>query len=610
MEKTAQIAKLLRYYSLVITTKAGSGHPTSSLSAADLMAVLFAEGFFRYDISKPKDNNNDRLIFSKGHASPLFYSLWKIAGGISEKELMTYRQFDSPLQGHPTPQFKFADVATGSLGQGLSIGAGFALNTKMENLSYKTFVLLGDSEMAEGSIWEAMEFASYYKLKNLIAIVDVNRLGQSTQTMLGWDTKKYEERIKAFGFETIVIDGHNLSEIRKAYSKVDYTTKPFMIIAKTIKGKGVSFLENKEGWHGKVLKEEELQKAIEEIGKVDLDFKIDLPKPHKPSSAKASEGRGKTGKKEFENYKVSQMVATRKAYGNALVRIYPKYPNLIALDGETSNSTYSEIFREAYPDRYVEGFIAEQNMVGVALGLSKTGNVPFASTFSAFWTRAFDQIRMSAYSEGNIKFVGSHAGVSIGQDGPSQMGLEDISMFRSVLGSVVLYPSDANSTDKLVEQAAKHEGIVYIRTTRMETPVIYERNEKFQIGGSKTLFKTNNDNFTIVAAGVTLHEAIKAHSELLKQKINIRVIDLYSIKPIDQKSLEKASGETKAIIVVEDHYESGGICEAVRSNLPNSKTPIHSLAVEKMPQSGKPAQLLNYENISSEAIVKLVKSLL
>ena len=433
MENTLEIAKLLRYYSLVISSKAGSGHPTSSLSAADLMAVLFTEGFFRYNIADPRNFNHDRLIFSKGHASPLFYSLWKVAGGISEKEIMTYRQFGSMMQGHPTPSFKFADVASGSLGQGLSVGAGFALNAKMESLNYKTFVLLGDSEMAEGSVWEAMEFASFYKLKNLVGIIDVNRLGQSRETMLGWDTKKYEERAKSFGFESIVIDGHDFSDIRKAFSKADYVQKPFMIIAKTIKGKGVSFLENKEGWHGKVLKEEDLKKALEEIGEVDKNLLINLQTPQKQTLKKIE-----VENKKFDHYKKGEMVATRKAYGNALVRIYPKFENILSLDGETSNSTYSEILRNAYPDRFIECFIAEQNMVGVALGLSKMGQLPFVSTFSAFFSRAFDQIRMSSYSQGNIKFVGSHAGVSIGEDGVSQMGLEDISMFRSIFGSVVL----------------------------------------------------------------------------------------------------------------------------------------------------------------------------
>ncbi len=608
MEQTEKAARTLRYYSLLITSKAGSGHPTSCLSAADLMAVLFAGNVFHYDTSNPKNINNDRLIFSKGHASALFYSLWKIAGGISEKELLAYRQFGSSLQGHPTPDFKFADVATGSLGQGLSIGAGFALNAKMESLDYKTFVLLGDSETAEGSNFEAMQFACYYKLNNLVGIIDVNRLGQRGETMLGWDTAKYEQRASSFGWETIVIDGHNFGEITKAFSKVDYVKKPLMIIAKTIKGKGVSFLENQEGRHGKVLKEDELKKALSEIGEVSESLLIDLPKPQPRRLASRQPRR--LAEQASKQYKKGESIATRKAYGNALVRIFPDFPNIVALDGEVSDSTRSYLFKEAYPQNFIECFIAEQNMVGVALGLSKFDKIPFVSTFSAFFSRAFDQIRMAAYSGANIKFVGSHAGVSVGQDGPSQMGLEDIALFRSVFGSTVLYPSDAVSTDKLVEKVAKHKGIVYIRTTRMETPVIYSLDEEFKIGGSKTIRQSEKDQVTIVAAGITLHEALAAYDELLKQKITARVLDLYSIKPLDEQSLLKAAKETAAIITVEDHYEAGGIGEAARSCLSDTKTPVYSLFVSKMPKSGKPQELLDFEEISSKAIVKKVELLL
>lgn len=602
MEKTEQAAKLLRYYSLLLTSRAGSGHPTSCLSAADLMAVLFTGGFFRYDISNPRGINNDRLIFSKGHASALFYSLWKVAGGISEKELLTYREFGSSLEGHPTPDFKFVDAATGSLGQGLSIGCGFALNAKLENLEYKTFVLLGDSEMAEGSNWEAMGFASFYKLNNLIGIIDVNRLGQRGETMLGWDTKKYEERASSFGWETIVIDGHDFGEISKAYSKADYIKKPLMIIAKTIKGKGVSFLENQEGRHGKVLKEDELKKALKEIGQVSENLIIDLPKPPSFSLIKQ-----KTNIEQAKiSYKKGDRVATRQAYGSALVRIFPNFPNLIALDGEVSDSTRSYLFKEQYPQNFIECFIAEQNMVGVALGLSKMGKIPFVSTFSTFFTRAFDQIRMASYSNANIKFVGSHGGVSVGEDGPSQMGLEDISLFRSVFGSVVLYPSDAVSCDQLVEEAAKHKGIVYIRTTRMDMPVIYDSLEKFLIGGSKVLRESKDDQVTIIAVGITLHEALKAYDELLKQGIKVRIIDLYSIKPIDERTLKKAANETKLILTVEDHYEAGGIGEAVKSCLSDNKIQTYSLFVSKKPKSGKPEELLDYEEISAKNIVKEV----
>ena len=611
MEKMEEAAKLLRYYSLLMTSKAGSGHPTSCLSAADLMAVLFTGGFFRYDINNPRNVNNDRLIFSKGHASALFYALWKIAGGISEKELMSYREFGSPLEGHPTPDFKFADAATGSLGQGLSIAAGFALNAKMGKLDYKTLVLLGDSEMAEGSNWEAMGFASYYKLKNLIGIIDVNRLGQRGETMFGWDTNAYEEKAKAFGWETILIDGHDFGEISKAYSKADYVKKPLMIIAKTIKGKGVSFLENQEGRHGKALKEDELKKALLEIGEVSESLLISLPKPQSPKPQPLRLSKLQPLRlKESLQYKKGDMVGIRNAYGNALVRIFSKFENMIVLDAEISNSTYSEIFKKEYPESFIECFIAEQNMVGVSLGLSVMGKLAFVSTYGAFFTRTFDQIRMASYSNANIKFVGSHGGVSVGEDGPSQMGLEDISMFRSVFGSTVLYPSDAVSADKLFEQAAKHKGIVYIRTTRMETPVIYSSNEEFPIGGCKILKQSDEDQVTIVAAGITLHEALKAYDELLKKGIKVRIIDLYSIKPIDEKTLKKAAKETKFILAVEDHYEAGGIGEAVKSCLSESKMPVRSLFVSKKPKSGKPEELLDFEEISSGAIVAKVISLL
>ncbi len=606
MDKAAQVANLLRYYSLLTTSKAGSGHPTSCLSSADLMAVLFAGGFFHYDLKNPKNPFNDRLIFSKGHASALFYSLWEIAGGISKEQLLTYREFGSPLEGHPTPDFEFTDAATGSLGQGLSIGAGIALNSKLDGTSYKTFVLLGDSEMAEGQIWEAMEFASFYELKNLIGIVDVNRLGQRGETMLGWDVAQYRERVEAFGFETKIIDGHDLVEIKAAYDEALYSERPFMIIAKTVKGRGVSFLENKEGWHGKALDDEKLKKALQEIGEVDEDLRIELAEPLE------QEIKNKTVPFEtrIDGYKKGEMVSTRKAYGKSLTKIFSDYQNIVVLDSEVSNSTYAQIFKEKYPESFIESFIAEQNMVGVAVGLSAMGKIPFVSTFAAFFTRAFDQIRMAAYSKANIKFAGSHAGVSIGQDGPSQMGLEDLSMFRSIFGSVVLYPSDAISTDKLVEKAAELDTISYIRTTRMDTPVIYDGKEEFKVGGSKTLKESIVDKAAVIGAGITLHEALKAYEELLKEGIKVRVIDLYSIKPIDKKTLRKAALETKLILTVEDHYPEGGIGGAVRSALSDSKVSIYSLAVSKMPKSGKPEELLDFEEISSKAIVGKVKSLI
>jgi transketolase len=607
VENLRKIATLIRYYILFMTTEAGSGHPTSSLSATELMACLLFGGVFRFDVDHPACPNNDRLIFSKGHASPLFYALWAAAGELTEKDLLTYRKFGSALEGHPTVAFPYVEAATGSLGQGLSIGVGMALNAKyLDKLPYKTYVLLGDSEMAEGSQWESMEIASYYKLDNLIGVLDVNRLGQRGETMYGWDLEAYVKKISSFGWKTRTFDGHSIPEILAAYEEALHATdQPVMLIGKTVKGKGVSFVENRNGWHGRALKREECDRALKELGEIDKSVRgeISLPEDLKPKQQVAG------GAVRKMDYPADKPVATRKAYGNALVRIFPQFPNLVSLDGEVSNSTYAEIFKEAFSERFFEMYIAEQNMVGAALGLSRRGKIPFVSTFGAFLTRAFDQIRLSQYSDTNIKFVGSHAGVSIGEDGPSQMALEDIAMFRAILGSVVLYPCDAVSTDRLVEEAAKWDGIVYIRTTRMETPILYGPEEKFVIGGSKVVRKSEKDRATVIGAGVTLHEALAAYEALKKEGIFIRVIDLYSIKPIDEKPLREAANATRAIITVEDHYPEGGMAEAVRSALFASPAPIHSLAVRKKPKSGKPDELLDYEEISRAAIIKKVKEI-
>jgi transketolase len=604
-----KLARLIRYYILVCTTEAGSGHPTSSLSATDLMAALLFDGFFRYDADHPEHPNNDRLIFSKGHASPLFYALWTAAGKVTEEELMTYRKFGSYLEGHPTVNFRYTEAATGSLGQGLPIGVGIALNAKyLDRLPYRTYVLLGDSEMAEGSQWEALELATHYKLDNLVGILDVNRLGQRGETMYGWDLDAYARRITAFGWETILIDGHNFSEIRAAYQKaVKGTGKPLMIIARTIKGKGVPLVEDKNGWHGKPLNREQLKEALQALGEVDrsLRGKIAKPedlKPGNPMPAASPE----------PSYESGKPFATRKAYGNALKRIKPAFPSIVAVDGEVSNSTYAEIFRDAYPDQYFEMYIAEQNMVGVALGLATRGKIPFASTFAAFFTRAFDQIRMSQYSRANMKFAGSHAGVSIGEDGPSQMGLEDIAMFRTIQDSVVLYPCDAYATERLVEEAAKQKGIFYIRTTREATPLLYGPSDTFPIGKSKVLKRSENDAVAVIAAGVTVFEALSAYDELKKQGIEVRVIDLYCIKPIEKEAFREAIGEVRSIITVEDHRPEGGIGEAVKSVLADcgKAIPVYSLAVRKMPKGGKPTEVIEYEEISKNAILKKVKEAL
>ena len=621
IEKIEKLAKLIRYYILRMTTKAGSGHPTSSLSAADIMTALFF-GKLRFDLKNPQNSANDRVIFSKGHASPLLYALYVAAGELTEKELDSYRQFKSPLEGHPTPNFKFAEVATGSLGQGLSVGVGMAIalraqfqisNFKFQILP-KVYVLMGDSEVSEGSVWEAMELASYYRLGNLVGIIDVNRLGQSGETMLDWDTEIYKKRVEAFGWQAYVVDGHDFGQITKAFDSIPSDSeKPQMIIAKTIKGKGVSFLEDREGWHGKALGQEDYEKAIKELGEVDRKVRGEITKPSKSLlkfSTRSNSNYSSSKVEKFPSYRIGEEVATRKAYGEALIKLGSQNPNVVVLDADVKNSTYTELFKEKFPDRFFEMFIAEQNMVGTALGLSKRGLVPFVSTFAAFFTRAFDQIRMTAISRGNVKFMGSHAGVSIGEDGPSQMGLEDISLFRSVFGSVVLNPSDAVSCEKLVFEAANHEGIVYIRTARPATPVIYKNTEEFRIGGSKVVKSSSNDRVTIVACGVALIEALKAADELAKKDINVRVIDAYSIKPIDEKTLKTAAKDTKAVITVEDHYFEGGLGDEVLNALSEEKVVVHKLSVSKMPMSGKSQELLDYEGISEKAIIKKVLGIL
>jgi len=606
-EKLTKIAKLIRYYCLIATTHAGSGHPTSALSAADLMTGLFFGGIFRYDVDHPEHPNNDRIIFSKGHASPLFYSLWAAAGQLTEEDMLTYRQFGSPLEGHPTPAFRYVDAATGSLGQGLSIGVGMALNAKyLDKLPYRTYVLLGDSEMAEGSQWEAIQIGAHYKLDNLVGILDVNRLGQRGETMYGHDLQAYDDRIRAFGWNTVVIDGHSFSEIVAAFRKVaEMSGRPAMIIARTIKGKGVSFVEDRNGFHGKALDQKDLQKALEELGEVDKSITTEIVKPEgkKPQNA----ATGSAGK---IHYPGEDSVPTRTAYGNALQRIYPAFPAIVCLDGEVSNSTRADHFKEAYPQRFFEMYIAEQNMAGVAVGLSCRGKIPFVSSFAAFLSRAFDQVRMSQYSDANIKIVESHAGVSIGQDGPSQMGLEDLAAFRTILNGVVLYPCDAVSTENLVEEAAKYKGIAYIRTTRMGTPLIYDQKEKFPIGGSKVLKKSQQDAATVIGAGITVHEALKAYEILKKDGISIRVIDLYSVKPVDAATLESAAAETGRLVTVEDHYAEGGIADAVREALTTTGVPLYALAVRKKPKSGKPDELLSFEEIDHTAIVKKVNEII
>lgn len=634
-----KIARALRYDVLTSTTKADSGHPTSCLSAVELMTVLFFAGFLKQDTKNFKNIFNDRVIFSKGHAAPLLYSLYHRAGVISQNLLLSLRQFQSPLQGHPLPDknLGFIDVATGSLGQGLSIALGMALGLRLKFKQLKInqvflphiFVLLGDSEIAEGENYEAMNLASYYQVNNLIAIVDVNRLGQRGETMAGWKLTFYQKKFSAFGWQTFVInDGHNLEEIFLTFKKIARlkTNQPMAIIAKTIKGKGVSLLENQENWHGKTLSKSQLNQALKELGKIDLGIKEEIKKPTKSITLSQPEIDEKIKKillklEEKTSFLINNnqdlktvFYSTREAYGDALVELGKENQNLVVLDAETGNSTYAQKFKNVYPERFFEMFIAEQNMISVAVGLSKVGFIPFASSFAAFLTRAFDQIRMAQYSDSNLKICGSHSGVSIGPDGPSQMGLEDIAMMKSILTSVVFYPSDAISTKKLVKIAFTNRGIFYLRTTREKTPIVYQENDEFFIGGSKIHYssiKGKTDQCAlIVTAGITLFEALAAQKELEKKNIDIVIVDAYSVKPIDDLTIKQLAKNYPHIIVLEDHYPYGGLKESVIDCLKNHKTAsFHHLAVFKIPSSGKKEELFSFEKIDKQAIINKIKSI-
>ena len=602
-----QKATNLRIHSITSTSEAGSGHPTTCLSAADIVSALFFHAM-RYDTTDAQNPNNDRFILSKGHAAPLLYAAYAEAGIIPSDKLHTLRQIDSILEGHPTPRFEWTEVATGSLGQGLSLGVGMALNGKYLDASdYRVYVLLGDGETAEGGVWEAAALASHYQLNNLVGIIDVNALGQSQRTMYAFDIDTYCQRFEAFGWQTIGIDGHDFDEILPALAKAEAATdKPTMIVAKTFKGKGVSFLENADNWHGKaVAKGEDLDKALAELGPIHTDIPIQIksPNPAKPSADRAAPTQC-----EPPDYSPDAEVATRGGYGTGLAKLGTVNSNVVALDGDTKNSTYAEQFMTLYPDRYFEMFIAEQNLVGAGIGLAKRGKIPFVSTFAAFLSRAYDQIRMSAISQANIKYAGSHCGISIGEDGPSQMGLEDIAMFRAIPGAAVLYPSDAVSAERLVAEAAAYQGIVYLRTSRPTTPILYDAAESFPIGGSKILRESDNDSVTVVAAGVTLHETLKAHEMLAMDGIAIRVLDLYSVKPVDKKALQAAASQTNnTLITVEDHYPEGGLGDAVLGAVAADGVCVHKLAVTGIPRSGKPDELLEHHGISANAIVQKVK---
>jgi len=611
LQSWKELAAQLRVDSIRCTTAAGSGHPTSGMSAADLMAVLLAK-YLRYDWAQPHHPNNDRLIFSKGHACPLLYAMYKAAGAITDQELLTLRKFGSRLEGHPNPHvLPYVDVATGSLGQGLPIGVGMALNAKyLDKLPYRVWVVLGDSEMAEGSIWEAFDKASYYKLNQLIGILDMNRLGQRGETDLGWNSAAYAARARAFGWHAIELDGHDLAAIDKAYTEaLRQKDQPSVLIAKTEKGHGVSFLANKEGWHGKALSADQAKSAIAELGgERHITVQVQKPEDQKPAPLPA--GRPL----QLPTYPVGGKEATRKAYGDALVAVGANRTEVVALDGEVSNSTHADEFKKAFPERFFEMFIAEQQLLGATVGLAALGKRAFASTFAAFFTRAYDQIRMAAISNATIHLCGSHAGVSIGEDGPSQMALEDLAMMRAVCGSTVLYPCDANQTAHLVQLMVDLKGISFLRTTREKTPVIYAAGETFPVGGSKLVRHSDKDKVAVIAAGITLHEAVKACDQLKGEGIAVRVIDAYSVKPIDRETLRRAAADTGGrLVVAEDHWFEGGLGDAVLDAFTGvgvRPPTVVKLAVRSMPGSGTPAQLMDAAGIDAGHIVRAVKSLL
>ncbi len=611
LEQLRSLAAQLRMDSIRCTTRAGSGHPTSSMSAADLMAVLMVE-HLRYDWRNPRHPNNDRLIFSKGHACPLLYSMYKAAGVMSDDDLLRLRTLGSPLQGHPNPHvLPWVDVATGSLGQGLAIGVGMALNGKyVDFLPYRVWVLLGDSEMAEGSVWEAFDKASHYQLNNLIAILDMNRLGQRGPTDLGWNSGAYAARARAFGWRAIEINGHDISAIRDAYAEaLRPNDQPVVVIAKTEKGHGVSFLANKDNWHGKALSIEEEKKAWAELGRpANLVIPVRQPENIQPSAGAVAVPL------KLPAYALGTAQATRKAYGDALAALGGHYTDLVALDAEVSNSTHADEFKKAHPTRFFEMYISEQQLVSAAVGFGVLGKKAFASTFAAFFTRAYDQIRMAAISNATIRLVGSHAGVSIGPDGPSQMALEDLAMMRAVYASTVLYPSDPNQTARLVALMAQQPGISYMRTTREKTPVLYDPQEEFTIGGCKVLRQSGQDRLTIIAAGITLHESIKACAALAGDGIAARLVDLYSVKPIDKQTLRRAASETgNKLIVVEDHWPEGGLGDAVLEAFADSPAPrplVCHLAVRNMPGSGTPAELMDAAGIDAAHIIQAAKAIL
>ncbi len=606
----ANKAARLRIESVRATAEAGSGHPTSCCSAADIAAVLFFS-VMRYDPKNPKAPNHDHFILSKGHAAPLLYAAWAEAGLLDGQDLLKLRTLGSDLEGHPTPRLSFVDVATGSLGQGLAAGVGMAWSDKyLDRSPARTYVLIGDGESVEGSNWEAAEVARHLGLDNLCAIVDINRLGQSDPTMLQHDLDSYRSRWAGFGWHTVVVDGHDLAALLNAFEEAAFTRgKPTVVLARTLKGKGIASVENSPDWHGKPLKKgEQADKAIAELTR-QLKQTADRLEIRRPEASKNGDKPAKA--MAAPSFKADTAVATREAFGAALAALGEANPRVVGLDADVKNSTFTDGFGKQFPDRFLECFIAEQAMVGAAVGLAARGKIPFAATFACFLTRAYDFIRMAAISQANVKLMGSHVGVSIGEDGPSQMGLEDIAMMAAQPGVVVLYPSDAVCTYRLVEAAAAHRGLVYIRTGRPKSPILYGNEETFSIGGSKVVRQSPSDQLTIVAAGVTLFEALKAHEQLQNHGIAVRVIDLYSIVPIDHATLlDSARATSGKILTVEDHYAHGGLGDAVLNAVAGEGVRVHKLAVREIPHSGKPDELVDRYGIGARSIVEAARKML
>ena len=606
-----RVATRLRIASVRATSAAGSGHPSSCCSAADIVGALFF-GHMRFDPRDPQNDDNDRFVLSKGHAAPLLYAAWAEAGFVPPDDLLKLRRIDCDLEGHPTPRLPFVDVATGSLGQGICAAVGIALNARRIGSDYHTYVLIGDGESAEGSVWEAAQVADHYRLDNLCAITDVNGYGQSRATQWGHDMAAYRNRWQAFGWHAIVVDGHDVGAIVAALEEARGTTeRPTMILARTVKGKGVSLIEGKDGWHGKPIPAgADLDGALDELhARLGPETAAPvIPPPPRPRSEAVQAPSGPPRLPSPPAYEPESLVATRTAYGDALAALGASDPRIVALDADVGNSTFSRTFERAHPDRFVETYIAEQAMVGAAMGLASRGAIPFPSTFAAFLTRASDFVRMAGIGGMNVKLAGSHAGVSIGEDGPSQMALEDLAMMRAVPGCAVLYPCDAVSTARLVEAAAGCDGMVYIRTSRPKTPVIYGPDDEFPIGGSKVMRESPDDAATVVAAGVTLFEALRAHDALAAEGIPVRVIDAYSVQPMDRRTLVDAAGRTGGrLITVEDHYAAGGLGDAVSEAVAADGIVVERLAVREIPRSGPPDELLERFGISASCIAAAVR---